>query len=365
MKKGTLIGVLTLIMTLLAGSSIVTAAPTAYTVKSGDCLWSVASAHGTTVDQIKQLNGLSSELLQVGQVLKLSADSAPIVQAPSVPAAQPTSSALETAPAAQSTTPAPAAASANTSSYIVQPGDNLWTIASAQGMTVNEIRQLNGLSADLLTVGQVLELTTSPNQPAAAETPAPAAPAADPAGASLYVIQPGDTLWTIAQLYGTSVDNIRTLNGLTGDALFAGESLKVTGTPTAVSVSRSGSSATGSRVIAKAAQYLGTPYRYGGASPGGFDCSGFTSYVFQQFGISLNRSAAGQYGQGSAVSKASLIAGDLVFFNTYGGVSHVGIYTGNGEFIHSSSPQSGGVIYSALSESYYASRYVGARRVIR
>jgi len=352
MRKATLIGVLTLILSLLAGSGIVAAAPASYTVKSGDCLWTVASANGVTVDQIKQLNGLSTEMLQIGQVLKLTA----------APTAKP---AAPTAPLVPVNT-------ANTSSYVVKAGDNLWGIATAHGMTVAQIKQLNGLSSDLLHAGQVIQLkgaavpAATPAAPVTPPvTPAPAPAPAPAANESLYVIQAGDSLWSIAQLYGTSIDNIRALNGLTGDALIAGDTLKVSGTTTAVTVSRAGNNATGSRVIAKAAQYLGTPYRYGGAAPGGFDCSGFTSYIFKQFGISLNRTAAGQYSQGSTVSKANLIAGDLVFFNTSGGISHVGIYTGNGKFIHSSSPRSGGVIYSALSESYYASRYVGARRVIR
>lgn len=350
MRKATLIGVLTLLLSLLAGGSIVVAAPASYTVKSGDCLWTIASANGVTVDQIKQLNGLSSEMLQIGQVLKLTAAPAPAPPIPSSPAA----------PVANTTT----------STYIVQSGDNLWGIATSHGMTVAQVKQLNGLSSELLHPGQVIKLngTAVPAAPpvtaVTASVESPPAAASD-SNTSVYVIQPGDSLWSIAQLYGTTVDNIKILNGLTGDALIAGETLKVTGTPNAVTVSRSGDNATASRVISTAAQYLGTPYRYGGSSPGGFDCSGFTSYIFKQYGISLNRTAAGQYGQGSAVAKANLIPGDLVFFNTSGGVSHVGIYTGNGKFIHSSSPSSGGVIYSSLSESYYASRYVGARRVIR
>ncbi|MEQ8199846.1 MAG: LysM peptidoglycan-binding domain-containing protein [Syntrophomonadaceae bacterium] len=339
MKKTTLVCVLTLLFSMLAGGSLVIAAPASYTVQSGDCLWNIASSNGVSVDQIKQLNGLSSELLQVGQVLKLSTAAAPAASSP-------------------------AAATTNTSSYVVQSGDNLWGIASAHGITLEQIKQLNGMSSDLLQIGQVLKLAgVSTPAPTPATPPPASAPA--PAGVSSYVIQPGDSLWSIAQLYGTTADNLKALNGLTGDALFAGDTLKVAGTPAEVSVSRSGDIASGSRVVAKAAQYLGTPYRYGGSAPGGFDCSGFTSYVFKQFGISLSRTAAGQYGQGIAVSKANLIAGDLVFFNTYGGVSHVGIYAGGGRFIHSSSPNSGGVIYSAMSESYYASRYVGARRILR
>ncbi len=249
------------------------------------------------------------------------------------------------------------------STYTVKSGDCLWTIANSNGVTVEKIKQLNGLASDFLQIGQVLKLTSSTS--AVQAIPVVAAAPASGDAVTVYVIQPGDNLWSIAVNYGTTVDNLKALNGLTSDSLYAGDTLNVTGTPISTTVSRSGDSATGARVLAKAAQYLGTPYRYGGSGPGGFDCSGFTCYIFKQFNISLNRTAAGQYSQGTAVSKANLIPGDLVFFNTYGGISHVGIYSGNGQFIHSSSPSSGGVIYSSLSESYYSSRYVGARRVIR
>jgi len=106
---------------------------------------------------------------------------------------------------------------------------------------------------------------------------------------------------------------------------------------------------------------LGTPYRTAGTTPNGFDCSGFTSYVFDKIGIDLPRQSSAQYSSGSKVSKDELRAGDLVFFNTNGrGISHVGIYVGNGKFAHSSS--SNGVRYDNLSASYYADRYVGAAR---
>jgi cell wall-associated NlpC family hydrolase len=112
-------------------------------------------------------------------------------------------------------------------------------------------------------------------------------------------------------------------------------------------------------VVGIAMQYLGTPYRWGGASPGGFDCSGFVMFVFSQVGVSLPHNAAAQYGYGVAVSRDQLQAGDIVFFN---GLGHNGIYVGGGQFIHS--PHTGDVVkISSLSESWYASTYVGARRL--
>jgi len=251
-----------------------------------------------------------------------------------------------------------AAVMASTATYIVKSGDCLWTISNSTGVSVDSIRQLNGLSSDLLHIGQVLELSNDSSPVVQAS----AAPVVE--SSSTYVICLGDNLWSIAQKYGTTVDNIKALNGLTSDALYAGNTLVVSGTIPTPEVSRSGSGVTGDGIVAKAAEYLGTPYRYGGSSPGGFDCSGFTNYIYSQFNISLNRTAAGQYGNGIAVS--NLIPGDLVFFSCYSSsINHVGIYVGNGQFIHSSTPASGGVIYSSLYSGYYANEYVGARRIIR
>ncbi len=124
------------------------------------------------------------------------------------------------------------------------------------------------------------------------------------------------------------------------------------------------------QVIRYAYRFRGTPYRYGASSPRGFDCSGFTSYVFRRFGIELDRSSRGQITNGERVLKKDLQPGDLVFFqgrSGRGGVGHVGIVTKVNDdntfhFIHSAC--SSGVTESKNTEAYYSRRYVGACRVL-
>ncbi|AFC33774.1 NLP/P60 family protein [Paenibacillus mucilaginosus 3016] len=108
---------------------------------------------------------------------------------------------------------------------------------------------------------------------------------------------------------------------------------------------------------------LGAPYKWSGTTKSGFDCSGYTSWVFAKFGVDLPHTSKGQAAMGTWVDKDNLRAGDLVFFNTDGkGISHVGVYVGEGKFYHSATNQ--GVTITKLSEGYYAKRYVTARRVL-
>ena len=131
------------------------------------------------------------------------------------------------------------------------------------------------------------------------------------------------------------------------------------------------STASGSAIVNTANQYPGTRYSYGGASPSGFDCSGFTMYVYSQHGYSLPHSATSQWqsGLGSRVySIGELQSGDLVFFNDPSrnagkACSHAGIYIGSGQFIHSSSSKSNGVIISDLTSGYYNTYFVGGIHV--
>lgn len=119
------------------------------------------------------------------------------------------------------------------------------------------------------------------------------------------------------------------------------------------------SSKSGSSVVSYAKQFLGCKYVYGGTSPSGFDCSGFTQYVYKHFGVNLNRTAAAQYSNGKSVT--SLQAGDLVMFGK-SGINHVGIYIGGNTFIHAAN-KSQGVRTDSMSTGYYKTNYVGARRI--
>ena len=128
-------------------------------------------------------------------------------------------------------------------------------------------------------------------------------------------------------------------------------------------VSRGASIATVRRLLQSSFQHIGVPYWFGGTTPRGFDCSGFTRYVFANIGVNLPRMADGQFAVGRPVSVERLQPGDLVFFETYEpGPSHVGIYTGNSQFISATSSR--GVVVADLFGHYWGERYIGARRVL-
>ena len=119
---------------------------------------------------------------------------------------------------------------------------------------------------------------------------------------------------------------------------------------------------TGVAIADTAKQYEGVPTIWGGTTPSGFDCSGYTMHVFSKHGIDLPRTSDVQYEVGLPIGKNQLRPGDLVFFETYDvGASHVGIYIGNGQFLHASSSK-GVIAVASLDHSYFVERYVGSRR---
>ncbi|MEH6945255.1 C40 family peptidase [Bacillus sp. JJ722] len=129
------------------------------------------------------------------------------------------------------------------------------------------------------------------------------------------------------------------------------------------SVDASAASTTNYRVNAAniGQKFIGVPYKWGGTTPSGFDCSGFVGYAYKKSGKALPRTAAQMYQKGTSIAKNRLQKGDTVFFSTYKkGASHVGIYVGNNKFVHASSK---GVKVDSLNNSYWKSKYLGAKRI--
>lgn len=310
-----------------------------YTVVKGDTLSAIARSHNISLAELRQWNNLSGDLIFPGQQLTVangtSTQSAPVQAAP---------------------------ASSSTSDYVIQSGDTLSKIARQFGTTVTTLMQLNGLSSDRIYAGHTLKVSGTAPAPAPAPTVAPA----QTSNTSTYTVQSGDTLSKIAGQFSTTVDTIMQLNGLSSTRIYVGQTLKVTGQPTAaaapvgqkVSTSADTSkSADAAQVTLIAKSLVGSPYIWGGNTTAGFDCSGFIYYVYNKAGQSIARYSAQGYADRS-YEVSNPVPGDLVFFsNTYtSGISHVGIYLGGDQFVQAAD-EIHGVIISSLSNVYYKQHF--------
>ncbi|MBB5233438.1 C40 family peptidase [Deinococcus budaensis] len=199
-----------------------------------------------------------------------------------------------------------------------------------------------------------------------------AALGSSPALAASYTVKAGDTLSKIAVQYRMEPAQLMRLNGLNSTTIQVGQRLNVGGAAATAAAAPARAAAPvaaaprGNAFVRSAAsRFLGIRYALGGTGGRGVDCSGYTMLVFRQMGINLPRTAASQWRSGYAVSSRNLQPGDLVFFNTTGRVaSHVGIYIGDGLMANANSYQGRTVIEPLFGNPYWATRYVGARRVL-
>lgn len=226
--------------------------------------------------------------------------------------------------------------------HVVASGETLAIVAQKEHVTAQEIARFNQLeasAADHLMLGQVLALDE-----ATALTLPPPAPMPASAAAQLRTIETASNPSAGADLamWGAASDaHASPVRRFANRIMNRASSI-------ALSLTRS------------AIRFIGVPYVFGGTGVYGFDCSGYVQHVFAMLGVHLPRTADAQYYAGRSTG-GQIVAGDLVFFQTYApGPSHVGIYLGNGKFVHASS--SHGVTISRLRDSYWAARYLGAKR---
>ena len=354
------------------------------TVKAGDTLWALAQKYGTTVEKLRQLNGLASDayLIHVGDVIKVdgqvttttttnaqatstvSSEANQTSQAAATASseANQTSQAAATASSeasqtsqATSTASSEASQAANTSqaatpyvaanhvTYTVQSGDSLYTIAQKYGVTVDSLRQANTLGATL-QVGQSLTVNDPTKNPQASvaasqaeQTPAQTTTTSQATQAT----QTTQAATTTNQVAQTTSQTTSQPAAQTQTSQQTQASQAQVATPSSYSVSV---------LLSYAQTFTGVPYVLGGTTPAGFDCSGFTQYVFNHFGKNIGRTTYQQQYAGTKLAVSSAQPGDLLFWGAYGSAYHVGIYLGGSSYIDAPEP---GESVSVKSFTYY------------
>ena len=288
--------------------------------------------------------------------------------------------------------------------YPVQPGDTISGIAAKTGVTPDALKAANHLKGSRLQAHQILVIPPPKSSKTVKSTPSSIPPG------EVYAVKKGDTLAGISRKTGISVAEIRELNRIRGNALKVGQRLALKKKPgheiasaAPLELTKSGinpgleveeedeaddhltpeeawaeiekrkqdnaaligkwSNPDEQKLLVKVAMgFLGAPYRLGGSSVTGIDCSAFVKKIYQFFNIDLPRTAFEQYHVGMRVARSDLTEGDLIFFKTRKPVGHVGIYIGNNQFVHAASRKKG-VRVDDLNTPYYDRRFIRAVRL--
>ncbi len=284
-----------------------------YTVRSGDTLYGISKSFGVSLEALKNANGLEGSSIRPKQVLAI----------PS-----PTEKKADEASRSPSDSP-PTGLSAETlrrtsggmDSYVVRRGDSLSSISAKVGLPMEEIRRVNGLHTSALKIGQVL-----------------------------YLRKGEPRLDEKAEASGDE-DEISELSGREGEESVSSIPLGKWNNPEERSL-----------LVRVVKTFLGVPYKLGGSTLKGIDCSAFVRKIYEAFNIQLPRTTREQFSVGKKVQKHQLEEGDLVFFREGGNRAHVGIYVGENQFVHASS-YSREVKIDYLNTPYYSKRFLRGVRV--
>ena len=387
--------------------------PKKYKIVSGDTLSGIAKKYGVKVSQLKEWNNLSSDLIYAGDTLKINSSSATVsstanstANSTSNSTANSNSNSTANNSTANSSTANNTAKSAATQkstapngTYQIVKGDTLSGVAQKFGVTVSQLKEWNHLSSDWIVAGSALKVdgpssaasssngsSTQSNQSSGAASSSSNAGSASSQTSGSSSTQSsssnnsGSTTNSTQSSQSSNAPSSSQASGSTSSSQSSQSSSAQSSSSNAGSSSSSSASTSSSRAVSKntvssssnsgsysgsavaqiAQKYIGAPYRFGGTTPSGFDCSGFVFYVYNQAGKSIGRqTAAGYYGSSYQVSSPQ--PGDLIFFqDTYkSGISDVGIYLGNNQFISDSDKS---VSIKSLSNPYWKSHFNSIRR---
>lgn len=369
---------------LLTGAVLVALVPASsgavqsYKVKKGDTLSAVARRLHVSVEALKDANAMDSDSLRPGQKLKV----------PSKKAEKAKKGGEEPRQASRSKDKGADQGEGQDGArrYTVKRGDTLSGIARSHRLSVKELQALNGLKKRS-TLKPGMELLLARGEEIRAER------RGQRVREEKYAVRRGDNLWKVARRFHLTTSELKSLNGLRSEALKPGQKLVVARRVEAL-VPEIAAEAVGEckvedakvdaelldaaqalaeegepagvtdKVIRVAKRMLGIPYRFGGNSSRGIDCSAYVQKVFRFLNMPLPRTAREQYEVGNEVGRDELATGDLVFFRTYARYpSHVGIYLGDNQFIHASS-KGRKVTIDNIDEPFYNKRFIGAKRLV-
>lgn len=341
-----------------------TFANTAYVVKKGDSLYKISRKFKVSISEIKNNNELISSRLKPGTEIiiptkdkkqETTLQTSSVKHNSSKPNTEDEASVHKSVHKAED----------EPYRYTVRKGDTLLAISKKFSVPVTEIREMNDLRSTKLKPGQQLIVKRT--------------------GPRTYTVQKGDNIYKIARKFDIDLDELKGMNDLETDILKPGQKLflEPQAEPDVITMSNyeailsqaqiekeiqgvteSEEISLKDKLILFARKFINIPYRFGGNSLLGIDCSAFVQKVYGMIGVNLPRSAREQFHEGIYIDSAELSIGDLVFFRTYAPFpSHVGIYLGDNLFIHASS-KGKRVTINSLTEPYYLKRFIGAKRVI-